>query len=108
MNCVNYIFHTVYANIFNRTLSIYAKYGNTVDFLKHQGSEMESEQNGHHFVRILFQMVLDKMVYILSTIQNKYGRICLLARHIYEKRICILKYDVFMENVFSYFWKIVC
>ena len=39
---------------------------------------------------------------------DKYGRICLFARPIYEKRICILKYYVFMENLFSYFWKIVC
>ena len=44
---------------------------------------------------------------IRNSSEIEYGRICLLAKRIYKKRIPILKYDVFMENVFSYFWKIV-
>ena len=37
-----------------------------------------------------------------TNVKTKYGRILLFARRIYEKRIRILKYDVFMKNVFSY------
>ena len=33
--------------------------------------------------------------------RTKYERIFPFARRIYEKYICILKYDVFMENVFE-------